>query len=175
MTRLFKPIALIVLAVACTTAFGQRRGLPIAELVDVPTSIATAKTVTPEQLRAAVVAAALAAQWDVDPQADGTLLLSYFKDLNYRIVLRAFLGNGTYSLRYVSSENMSETAEARMPPTGIGQPTIEQEAQRWRTNRSTRAPEFRFAVDRKDLLIHGDYEPILYELSAGIRRHLHLL
>jgi hypothetical protein len=168
-------LALLSLFLASTAAMAQRRYMPIAELIDVPTTVATSKIVTPEQLRGAVIAAALAAEWDAEPQPDGTLLLTYFKDLNFKVVLRATFAETSYSLRYVSSDRMSETSLSRLPPYPSSSEPLPMQAKRWREGKSDRAPDFRYAVDRPDLVIHQDYEVLLYELSAGVRRHLRLL
>lgn len=167
------PVA-VALAMACNPAFAQRL-LPVAELVNVPASLSTAVKPTGTQMRSAIVAAALAAEWDVEPLADGSLTLTYWRDLNYSIVLKAIFDDAHYSLRYVSSDRMSEKQTRLMPPSTMGGESPETYTKRWREGRSDRAPEFRFAVDRADLSISNDYEPLLYQLSAGIRRHLRLL
>lgn len=114
-----RALLIFALVLTCVPALAQRL-LPVAELVNVPTSIATVKKLAPEQVRAAVIAAGLAAEWDVEPQADGSLKMTYFRDLNYSIVLNASFDAAHYSLRYLGSDRMSEKENRLMPPSTLG-------------------------------------------------------
>lgn len=177
MKKSFWILLVLVFSLAGGHAQAQRRVLPLIDLVNVPASIANAKALTSEQVRAAIIAAALAAQWDVEPMSDGSLKLSLLKDMEYSISMRATYSASSYSLIYVSSENLKTMTAAEAPRQDqfSTAETLAQYAEKWRSTRGATQPEFKFAIDRKDLSIHPTYELLVYELSAGVRRHLRLL
>ncbi|HEU6454131.1 MAG TPA: hypothetical protein VN201_01570 [Roseateles sp.] len=173
-----KPLNLLLcllLCLASATAMAQRRVLPVVDLVNVPVSLATKKTLTADQVRAAIVSAALAAEWDVDPQPDGSLRLNVLKDMEYSVAVRATFTPTTYSLAYLGSENLKTTDPGIFTPDRPGQETLSSYATNWRATRGAKQPEAPYAVDRAGAFIHPTYEQLVYELSAGVRRHLHLV
>lgn len=165
-------LSLALLLVACSTSsMAQRRYLPLMDLVDVPVSLASAKPMSAEQVRAAIIGAALAAEWDVDANSDGSLTLSAFRDMEYRVTMKASFSDSKYSLVYVSSENLKTSSGEKSEPRP-GLESLGTYIENWRKSRGTLQPEFKFAVDRTGIYIHPTYELLVYELSAGIRRHL---
>lgn len=173
--RLITLVALLI-GLACGTAQAQRRYLPVIDLVEVPVTLAATKSLTAAQVRSAIVGAALAAQWDVEPNADGSLTLSLWKDMEYRIVMRATYTDATYTLRYVSSENLKTIVPLEFgAPVADLRDNLNEYAKGWREKRGALLPESKFAVDRHSPYIHPTYELFVYELSSGVRRHLRLL
>jgi len=153
-----------------SSAFAQRRNLPLVDLVDVPVALAAPPTpLSANEVRNAIIAAALASEWDVEIEQDGSLRLTAVRDFDNRLILNAKYSPTAYSLRYVSSENISVRPEGDFRQTG---PTpLEVYAREWRMTRSARQPEAKYAVDRVST-IHPGYEDALFALSASIRRHL---
>ena len=160
----------IFLALAVGSAIAQRRSIPVVELIDVPVSIATTRTMTADQVKATIITAALASDWDIELQTDGTLRLLYLRDFESRIEMSAKFTGTSYSLRYLSSENLNYAADGEVrnniyPPLPIF-------TKDWRATRAARQPEFKYAVDQPNAIIHPAYEAYVYEFSASIRRHL---
>lgn len=168
-------LLILAFSLSSTLAHAQRRVLPVIDLVDVPVTLANAKALTAEQVRGAIVSAALAAEWDVEPQSDGSLRLSALREMDYRITVRATYAPTTYSLTYVSSENLKTTDVGINTPDRPGFDSLADYVKQWRAARGARQPEYKFAVDRAGAYIHPTYELMVYELSAGVRRHLRLI
>jgi len=76
----------------------------------------------------------------------------------------------SYSIRYVSSENLNFSALGELRQAGPL--PLDQHTREWRSTRSAKQPEFKYALDKPVVIIHPAYEAYLYELSASIRRHL---
>ncbi len=166
---------LLIFAALCLgigSAQAQRRVLPVADLVEVPVSLATAKPLTSDQVRKAIIGAALIERWDVEPAGPGALKLSTWRDMEYRVTLEAKFSPSSYSLTYVNSEGLKTDDIELMSPMSPTGETLASYAAKWRAIRAARVPEHKFAVDRSGKYIHPTYELMLYELSAGIKRHL---
>lgn len=170
MTRI-RLILIASLLALCFNANAQRRVLPLIELVDVPVSLATSKPLSADQVRSAIINGALTTQWDVEQQVDGTLRLSTWRDMEYRITMVASHTSDRYSLRYVSSENLKMSDPFGQNPAD----SLADYASRWRATKGALAPEYKYATPKGDLVIHTTYELLVYELSASIRRHLKVL
>lgn len=175
MKKSFAALLALLICLACGSVQAQRRILPAVELVDVPAAIAATKSLSAPQIRGAIVAAALAAQWDVEPMPDGSLTLVLYKDMEYRITMRATYTDAAYTLRYVGSENLKMETGEQARASDFRSQSHADYAKEWRINRGSKQPEFKYAVDRADVWIHPTYELMVYELSAGVRRHLRLL
>jgi len=171
---LWRSVALVALLANLGAAHAQRRAIPVAELVDVPVSMATSKPLTAQQVRGAIVAASLASEWDVEPDGEGVLRLKVFKDFDSRVELRAIYSATNYSLRYVSSEGLRYGDSEDLAQAALTAP-LAVFTEKWRQTRAAAQPEFKFAVDRPVGVIHPTYEQWVYELSAGIRRHLRVI
>lgn len=102
------------------------------------------------------------------------MVLSTLRDMEYRITMRATYTPTTYSLTYVSSQNLKTLKADDYIPIKHGE-TLENYAKTWRETRGALQPEYTYAVNRADLSIHPTYELLVYELSAGVRRHLRLV
>ena len=165
--RLISLIALCVFATS--SAHSQRRSILITELVSVPISLATTAKPSPSQVRETIIAAAIAAQWDIEPQPNGALRASAVRDFDTRLTVDIYYTEADYSLRYVGSENLNYYARGEHRTEHV--PLSEYMAD-WRSSRSAKQPEFKYSVDKAVPLIHPSYEGYLYELSASIRRHL---
>ena len=173
--KTWKILIYVLIFIACGSASAQRRVLPIVDLIDVPVALANTKNLTADQVRGAIVASALAAEWDVELMSNGSLHLSVYKNMEYRITMQATYTATKYTLLYIGSENLRTTDSGILNPTPTGEETLASYAEKWRSSRGAKQPEFKFAIDRQNLFIHPTYELLVYELSAGIRRHLRLI
>ncbi|MEO8153588.1 MAG: hypothetical protein ABI605_11000 [Rhizobacter sp.] len=162
--------AVTVLWLSLSAAHAQFR-VPLAELVDVPVSLGVAKPVAIAQVRAAIIAAALAGEWDVEPVGEDTVRLKALRDFDNRLELVVKYSSAAYSIRYVRSENLGERRTNSLPPLPGGPAELE-EIRQWRKTRAGVLPEFKYSQDKEAYMIHPVYEQWLYELSSGIRRHL---
>ena len=170
MQKLLLLLTALLLSLASNIVQAQRRPMPMVDVIDVPVSLASSKALRPDQVRAAIVAATLTTQWDLEETSDGSMTLSILKDMEYRVTLRATYTATSYSLTYVSSENL-KTATRTLSSDGYPD-SPEAYASNWRATRTATQPEFKFAVEHASRSIHPTYELLLYELSASVRRHL---
>jgi len=71
-----------------SSAFAQRRNLPLVDLVDVPVALAAPPTpLSANEVRNAIIAAALASEWDVEIEQDGSLRLTAVRWAKIRCAL----------------------------------------------------------------------------------------
>jgi hypothetical protein len=156
------------LLVAGSGAFAQRTPVPLKDFEAIPVASPT----TAERVVLAWRAAALRLAWQVQPQPDGTLLVSTVKNEDYPVKLRVTFDAAKYSVAYVSSENLKHG-----PPPPLGE--WNQSARRYQlaaaeqVARFKGSPESPFAVTRPTY-IHPFYESWVRELLTEVRLQLDL-
>ena len=170
MTRMISLAASALLALCVTCAHAQRRNIPVADLIDVPVSLATPKSKTSDQVRTAIIAAALASECDLEPVGEGAFRVSLVREFDSRVVMNIRYSATEYSLTYEGSGNLSYLAQGDLR-NHVGPITPADNTREWRSSRAAKQPEFKYAVDRIST-IHPAYEQYLYEFSASVRRQL---
>lgn len=166
----FARLAMFVgLVTAGTGAFAQRTPVPLKDFEAIPVASPT----TAERVVQAWQAAAVRLSWTVQPQSDGTLLVSTVKNDDYPVKVRVTFDAAKYSVVYVSSENLKYGPQ---PPLGEWRQSARryQAAAAEQVARFTGSPDSPFAVTRAGSYIHPFYEAWVRELLAEVRVQLNL-
>ncbi|MEY4564923.1 MAG: hypothetical protein RLZZ618_4200 [Pseudomonadota bacterium] len=168
--------AFLILLGATGAAHAQRGRVPLVDFVDIPVSLGSAKALSTEQVRQAVLLAAVAERWDVTPLPDGRLKLNLVKGDQYTVEVIVAYSAESYSARYVSSTNLNFLEGPPPPEFNVARARADARAAiEVQTARFAVFPEAKYAIRREATLIHPAYELSMHELLGGVRRHLSLL
>lgn len=153
-------------------AQAQRTPVPLVDFKDIP--IQSAKPMTREDVRAAIVAAATELGWDAVPKADGTVFVMAVKNDKHFVKVKLSYEATSFSVTYVHSLDMKYID--RMPfadeaAESAGRSTRFKDAAAEQASRFAKQPETPYAV-KTVALIHPYYETWVRELVVGIRRQL---
>lgn len=169
---LFKLAWCTGLAFWFSTSFA-RQGVPVVDFVDVPSPLANS---TPDQVRRAIITAAVSERWDVEATPEGGLTLTLLDKAEHTVVVRVTWSATSYSLRYLSSDGLNYIkGPAPLNPVGwdrqgLRDPAADAAAAQRARFRNLASQQY--GVARPTELIHPSYELWLHELIAAVRRQM---
>ena len=170
----FPAILFSMLLVVSSAAVAQRTTVPIIDFKGIAVSSPGVAAPTAEQVKQAILAAALSQDWDATVQADGSIAASATKDTDHFLAVRVTYDATQYSVAFVDSKGLRHSPGA--PPI-TGSPAYAQlyaDAEAKQAARFSTLPESAFAVKTPGY-IHPAYEAWVREFIAGIRRRLRAL
>lgn len=166
-----KSVLLSLLATAAIHAQAQRMPVPVVDFKDIPVSESTPKKLTLEQVKQAISAAATVDRWDVVQVSEGLMRATFSKENNkHTVVVDIPYTAESYSFIYKDSTNMK--AE---PRSSAAVPKRVEDAAATQKAHFEKNPETRYAVVRKDLIIHPFYEAWVRHLADAVSRQFKIM
>lgn len=108
--RIFRILFALFLGVLSTTAIAQRTLVPIIDYTDISVATSSAKPVTVEQVKDAVVAAGKKLNWDMTFTANNGVVATLVVSNKHTISVDISVAPEKYSIKYRSSINMKYSA-----------------------------------------------------------------